>query len=116
MIVNNFKNLKPMTINSPEAKNAQMKVLVSANEGWEDYVMRVVEVEKTGYTPKHSHPWPHINYVIEGKGEIMIEGEVNPVEAGSYAYIPANSLHQFRNTGDTQFKFICIVPKEGHKI
>jgi quercetin dioxygenase-like cupin family protein len=46
----------------------------------------------------------------------MIEGEVNPVEAGSYAYIPANSLHQFRNVGETQFKFICIVPKEGHKI
>ena len=46
----------------------------------------------------------------------MIKGEINPVEAGSYAYSPANSLHQFRNVEETQFKFICIVPKEGHKI
>jgi quercetin dioxygenase-like cupin family protein len=37
------------------------------------------------------------------------------VEAGSYAYVPADKLHQFRNAGDGMFRFICIVPKEGHQ-
>ncbi|HKL47701.1 MAG TPA: cupin domain-containing protein [Candidatus Izemoplasmatales bacterium] len=101
-------------ITNKQAKNAFMKVLVSEKEGWDDYVMRVVEVDKDGFTPKHQHPWPHINYVIEGKGDIMIEGENHSVKAGSYAFVPNDALHQYRNTGDQVFKFICIVPKHGH--
>jgi quercetin dioxygenase-like cupin family protein len=115
MIVGNFNDLLAKKIESPEAKNAAMKVLVSAESGWEDYVMRVVEVEKDGYTPKHSHPWQHINYIIEGEGILMVDNKDNPVKAGSFAYVPADHIHQFRNASDKPFKFICIVPKEGHK-
>lgn len=115
MIVGNIKDLESKEIVHPGAFNASMKVLVSPKEGWENYVMRVVEVDKEGFTPKHSHPWPHINYMIEGEGELLIDGKINKVSSGSYAYVPSNSLHQFRNAGSNVFKFICIVPKEGHK-
>ena len=115
MIVGNIHELEGKLITHPAADNAWMKVLVSPKEGWEDYVMRVVEVGENGYTPKHSHPWPHINYIIEGSGELMINGKINPVTAGSYAFVPDNALHQFKNVGKVLFKFICIVPKEGHK-
>lgn len=99
----------------PSAKHAFMKVLVSEKEGWDDHVMRVVEVNKDGYTPKHKHPWPHINYVIEGQGSLMIEGVDHPLESGTYAFVPENKLHQFKNVGDKVLKFICIVPKRGHQ-
>jgi quercetin dioxygenase-like cupin family protein len=114
-MVNHLNQTEKKYISNPQAKNAFMKVLVSEKEGWEDHVMRVVEVEKDGYTPKHQHPWPHINYVIEGQGEIMIDGVLNPVKAGSYAFVPADTLHQYKNMGEDVFKFICIVPKHGHK-
>lgn len=114
MIVKNSKDLDRIEVTHHSAANAFMKVLVSPEEGWDGYVMRVVEVEKGGFTPKHSHPWPHINYFIEGTGELMIDGINHPVEAGSYSFVPDNALHQFRNKGDSIFKFICIVPKEGH--
>ncbi|MBN2540415.1 MAG: cupin domain-containing protein [Bacilli bacterium] len=113
-MVGNTKDLISHTVTSDLAKTAAMKVLVSPKEGWEGYVMRVVEVGAFGYTPKHSHPWPHINYVIEGTGELEIDGVTHSVEAGAYAYVPGNSLHQFRNAGEADFRFICIVPEEGH--
>mgnify|MGYP002641366249 CR=1 FL=1 len=116
MIVSNVKDLEKLEVKHPEALNAAMKVLVSPTEGWDGYVMRVVEVEEGGYTPKHSHPWPHINYMLEGTGELMIDGKINPVEPGSFAFVPNDTLHQFRNRGTEVFKFICIVPEEGHKI
>jgi len=115
MVVGNIEKLIANEITSTEAKNAKMKVLVGPDTGWDDYVMRVIEVEVGGYTPKHSHPWPHINYIISGDGELMIDGKNNPVKSGSYAYIPQDHLHQFKNVGNDVFKFICIVPKEGHK-
>lgn len=114
MKVGNINKLEGKVFDSPEVKNTSMKVLIGEQEGWDNHVMRVMEVGVEGHTPKHSHPWPHINYMIEGKGELMINGEVHPVEAGSYAYVPSDALHQFRNVGDTTFKFICIVPKDGH--
>jgi quercetin dioxygenase-like cupin family protein len=113
-MVGNINDLKSKEITSSEAKNAFIKVLVSPTEGWKDYVMRVIEVKEEGFTPKHFHPWPHINYIIEGEGELFIDGVVNKVSAGSYAFVPENSVHQFQNTGTSLFKFICIVPKEGH--
>jgi quercetin dioxygenase-like cupin family protein len=116
MSVGNIKDLNKIDVNHPSALNASMKVLVSPNEGWAGYVMRHVEVEEGGYTPKHSHPWPHINYMIEGEGELFINGKINKVTPGSYAYVPSDSLHQFRNAGKGLFKFICIVPEEGHKV
>lgn len=102
-------------VDHPEVKGAVMKVLVGPGEGWEDHVMRVFELEAGGFTPRHSHDWPHINYIIEGKGRLFLEGKENEIEAGSYAYVPANALHQFQNTGDVPLKFICIVPTKGHK-
>jgi quercetin dioxygenase-like cupin family protein len=77
--------------------------------------MRILEVGPQGCTPKHAHPWPHINYMVEGRGILYLEGEEQSVEAGSFAYIPAGKEHQFLNGGEGIFRFICIVPKEGHK-
>lgn len=115
MVVGNIRDLESKEIKSKEALGASMKVLVSPKEGWEGHVMRVLDIQVGGYSPKHSHDWPHINFIIEGEGEILIDGVVNMVTAGSYAYVPANSLHQFRNVGDTVFKFMCIVPEIGHQ-
>lgn len=116
MFVGDEKDVLKIKMESPEVKGAAMKALIGPDEGWQDYVMRVVELESGGYSPKHTHPWPHINYVLTGKGELHFEGQDNPVAVGSYAYVPAGKEHQYKNTGDDIFRFICIVPKEGHII
>jgi quercetin dioxygenase-like cupin family protein len=113
-MLNQLKDTLGKPVLNPDAKDASMKVLVGSSEGW-DHVMRVFELEVGGYTPKHAHDWPHINYVLEGSGVLFLNGVENKVEAGSYAYIPSNELHQFKNVGDKVFKFICIVPSENHK-
>lgn len=102
-------------ITNPLAKDAMIKVLVGPSEGWQDHVMRVIELQKDGYTPKHTHAWPHINLVLEGTGILYLNGVENEVKAGAYAFIPGGELHQFKNAGDSPFKFVCIVPKEGHQ-
>jgi quercetin dioxygenase-like cupin family protein len=114
MIIGNDSQVLATAMNHPEVKNAAMKVLISPKEGWTDHVMRILELGKEGYTPRHAHPWPHINYIVEGKGVLHMDGRDTPVEAGSYAFVPADMLHQYRNTGEGVFRFICIVPKEGH--
>ena len=115
MIVSHEKERIAAAINSPEVNNAAMKVLIGEKEGWSDHVMRIIELAPEGHSPRHAHPWPHINYMVAGKGVLFMEGREHPVETGSFAYVPADTDHQFRNNGDETFRFICIVPKEGHQ-
>lgn len=114
MIVERDEKVDRIKISLPDAQKSFMKVLVSDKEGWSDYVMRLLEIEEDGYTPKHDHPWPHINYITEGSGSLFLDGEEIPLEEGSFAYIPSGKVHQFKNSGNRIFKFLCIVPKEGH--
>ncbi|MFH1984915.1 MAG: cupin domain-containing protein [Pseudomonadota bacterium] len=114
MIVANEKKTAAVPINSIEVHEAAMKVLISADEGWQDHVMRIVELGQNGYSPKHAHDWPHINYVVAGSGQLHMDGVDHEMEVGAYAFVPEGTVHQFKNTGETPFRFICIVPNRGH--
>jgi quercetin dioxygenase-like cupin family protein len=115
MFVDHIDNIAGVKIESAEAKGITKQVPIGPEQGWEDHVMRVFTVEPGGHTPHHSHAWPHINYVLAGAGELSHSGSSSTVQAGSVAYIPGGTEHQFRNTGSEPLKFICIVPREGEK-
>lgn len=113
MIISHERDVPAMRLNHPEVKDAVKRVLISPQEGWEGYVMRTFELGEGGHTPKHSHDWPHINYITHGKGILHLDGKDYELEAGSFAYIPNGKIHQFRNIGSVPFSLICIVPAEG---
>jgi len=113
MIVSHIRDVMGEKIENPKVKGVLKKVLVSPKEGWEGYVMRVFELDAGGYSPKHTHPWPHINYILKGKGILHLDGKDYDIEEGSFAYIPGNKIHTFSNTGEEKLSFICIVPEEG---
>lgn len=115
MIVGNIKDLIPEEVKAEGVSGATRRVLVGPREGWDGYVMRLFQLASGGHTPCHQHDWPHINYVTHGKGILHLEGQDLVITEGSYAYVPANAQHQFRNTGETPLEFICIVPEQGEQ-
>lgn len=115
MIVSHIRDVLGTRMDNDQVKNVVKKQLISPTEGWEGHVMREFELGEGGYTPRHAHPWPHINYILDGQGSLHLDGKDYQLEAGSYAFVPSNKLHQFANTGKGRFAFICIVPEEGNK-
>jgi quercetin dioxygenase-like cupin family protein len=115
MIISHVDKLDAFKYTGDQVKEAYMKKLIGPEEGWGSHVMRVIELGSFGYSPKHAHPWPHINYVLEGEGSLFYDGIEHKLVKGSFAYVPQDMLHQFTNTTSEPFKFICVVPKEGHK-
>ncbi len=83
------------------------------------YALRLIEVMPGGHTPRHTHPFEHENFVLEGKGRVMIDGEWHSVEPGSVVFVPPDVEHTYVNEGTEPFKFLCgipvpdLIPKEG---
>ncbi len=116
MFVSCIDKIKETEMDMEGAKNVGKRILIGQNEGWDSHVMRLFRIEKNGYTPKHSHPWPHINYVVEGEGILYMDGKEHIMKKDCVAYVPPNIEHQYRNTGNNDFVVICIVPKEGESL
>ena len=115
MIVGHIDDCETTPVHFEGITGMSKQVPISPAYGWEGYVMRVFTLEPGCHSPRHRHPWPHINWMIRGEGVLHIDGADYPVRKGSYAYIPADALHQFTGTGSKPFVFICIVPEEGER-
>jgi len=94
-------------------KGVTKKVPIGKAEGWQDHTLRVFKIAPGGNTPKHNHDWEHVNYIMSGKGKLMIDGREHIVEERDFALVPPGSEHQFTNPFDADFEFICIVPNRG---
>lgn len=114
MFVSSVKEIKNVELKAPGVANAFKRTLIGPKEGWEGWVMRLFTL-KDGHSPRHSHPWPHINYVAGGRGTLFVDGSEYELEEGSVAFVPPGAEHQFRSSGGEDLVFICIVPEEGDK-
>ncbi len=67
-------------------------------------------------TQAHFHPnTEEIYYILQGVGEIAIEGEVRSVVPCDAVAIPPGSRHQIRNSGNGILVFLCCcVPAYTH--
>ncbi len=114
--------MKIIGIDQVEKQKARMEGAVGVwkqiplgiNDNAPVYSYRVFTVEPGGNTPFHSHPYEHMNYIIEGEGALVNEaGEEQPVRAGDFALVNPNEKHQYKNTSSEKiFRMICGVPKQ----
>jgi quercetin dioxygenase-like cupin family protein len=76
-----------------------------------NFVLRVFTVKPGGHTPSHSHAREHEVYVLSGQG--TAEGEQRlDLTVGDAVYVPPGEPHSFVNTGEEDFRFVCVVPRE----
>jgi quercetin dioxygenase-like cupin family protein len=96
------------------ANGAWKQLPLGSSDGTPVYSFRVFTLDPLGNTPYHSHPFEHMNYIIEGEGELMDEaGNRHPLRQGDFAFVKSGEKHQYRNaSSDKIFKMICGVPKE----
>ncbi len=92
------------------AKNTKIRWLISEKDAAKNFFMRMFEVAPAGFTPYHKHNWEHEIFVVEGDGKLITEKDEQVFSKGDVMFINPDSFHQFRNTGDSILKFLCIIP------
>jgi quercetin dioxygenase-like cupin family protein len=105
-----YKDIEPKRLDSDIVKSVNVRVAIGKADGAARFCMRVFDIEKGGFTPKHSHAWEHEIFFHAGKGEVLLGDEWKAVEPGHAVFIPGNTEHQIRNTGTEDLTFICVIP------
>ena len=110
MRVNNVESIEQKPVDMEGATGCRVRSLLSESDGTPTFAMRQFEVAPGGHTPKHHHPYEHEVFILEGTGTV-IEGDVeHPLAEGDVVFVSPGDIHQFRNTGDSPLKFLCLIP------
>jgi quercetin dioxygenase-like cupin family protein len=107
MKVRDFRQVPPRE----EMPGVGLRLVISAEDGAPNFVMRVLEVEPGHSTPRHAHDWEHEVFVLAGEGAVMSGGGMTPIAVGSVVFVPPNEQHQFVNSGAGVLRFICCIPR-----
>ena len=68
-----------------------------------------VEIAPGAGAGRHTHPGEEISYVLEGTGELLIDGRpARALKAGDGFIVPAGAVHDARNTGTRPLKVAAI--------
>ena len=79
-------------------------------------VIARVEIIPGGSAGRHTHPGDEISYILEGEGEILMEGQPPlKVKAGDGFVVPAGVKHDAHNTGSQTLKLVGVYVVEKGK-
>ena len=114
MKVTGLNNVPKVRMNMEGAKDAFKQIPISSADGTPSVSVRVFTIEPEGYTPYHTHPFEHLNYIIQGHGALVADdGTERPVKQGDFVLVLPGEKHQYKNaSGDQPLIMIGAVPKE----
>jgi quercetin dioxygenase-like cupin family protein len=76
----------------------------------------LVEFAPDARTGRHTHPGDEIDYVLEGQGELLIDGQpAKMIKAGDASVIPGGPVHDAHNTGRQPMKVPAVMVVEKGK-
>jgi quercetin dioxygenase-like cupin family protein len=76
--------------------------------GREAVIVRV-ELAPGAKTGRHTHPGEEISYIMEGEGELLIEGQpMRTFKTGDGFVVPAGLKHEAHNTGTQPLKLAAV--------
>lgn len=110
MKVESAENVPLHSVTMEGAQGCAVRWLIGESDGAPGFAMRQFEVAPGGFTPKHSHPYEHEVFVLDGEGVVWNGKENKPLRPGSVVFVPGNQEHQFVNRGSAPLKFLCVVP------
>jgi len=112
VIIRKLSDVAETPVDMAGVKGITKQLVLGSDDGVPNFSFRVFTLAPGGHSPHHNHDVEHLNFVLSGQGALMDgDGQANPLGTGEFAFVPPGETHQFRNTGDEPFVFICAVPK-----
>lgn len=110
MKIEKSSDIAKVAVGVEGAKDVEIRWLICKDDGAENFVMRMFELQPGGYTPLHAHSHEHEVFVIEGKGVLVYEGKEYKFSRDYVIFVPPNKEHRFKNRGNSILRLLCLIP------
>ena len=81
-----------------------------------DLSMGLYVLPAGGTDPQQPHTEDEVYYVVRGRGQIMVDGEDRPVQAGSIVYVAKGIEHRFHSIEEELQILVFFAPAEGSQV
>lgn len=98
------------------AEGLQKGVLIDESDGAPTFAIRRFTIDPATAVPKHTNAVEHEQHVLSGTYTVGFrdpetgEETEQTVAAGDSIFVPAGTVHWYRNESQTQGSFLCAVP------
>ncbi|MFC6837284.1 cupin domain-containing protein [Halomarina ordinaria] len=92
------------------AEGLSKGVLVGSDDGAPNLAIRRFTLAPGAEVPRHTNEIEHEQYVLAGEYVVGLDDEEVTVRAGDSLFIPAGTVHWYRNDGEAEGAFVCAVP------
>ena len=93
-----------------ERGRVRWKTLLSADRTpSETFTLGIASFAPGDGLHEHRHAQAEVYLVLDGTGEVALEGDLHRVAAGAAVFIPGNARHGIRNTGSTELRLAYVL-------
>jgi mannose-6-phosphate isomerase-like protein (cupin superfamily) len=96
-----------------EATAGRMFRLLATPERGCASVTQFVGYIPVGRAPDHFHRYDEVVYVLDGQGALHIDGETEPLRAGTCVHLPSGLVHCLENTGPGEMRVLGVFRPAG---
>ncbi len=111
MYIRKADDVESSPVEMDGARDVEIRLLIHADQEAPHFYMRQFTVAPGGQTPEHRHAWEHECYILAGEATLTTAEGDRTARAGDVLYVAPDEVHQFRNTGPEQLKFLCLIPR-----
>ena len=87
MKVKQYQQVEQQPVEIEGAQGCSVRWLVGEKDGDPNFAMRQFEVAPGGHTPKHSHPYEHEVFMLEGEGVVLEDDTEHRLRAGDVVFV-----------------------------
>jgi len=69
---------------------------------------RMVRIPAGKYNEKHKHAHETLIHVLDGSGQVLVDGRALSVKPGDTILVPRWAMHQTQNLGPTEMRFLAV--------
>ena len=113
MIIKRIDDVPMVPVKMEGAKDVSVRVVFGPKDEAPTFAMRQFELEPSGCTPFHAHPFEHQIVIMQGEIAVVSEGggKKTQVTVGNVVMVRPNEEHQFVNLSASRgAKMLCFVP------
>jgi mannose-6-phosphate isomerase-like protein (cupin superfamily) len=90
----------------------QFRLLATPDHGCAS-VTQFIGYIPVGRAPDHYHRYDEVVYVLEGDGRLHVDGETEPLCAGTCVHLPAGLVHCLENVGPSELHVLGVFRPAG---